>query len=233
MKRKLLIGVTAIALLLSAYTGYAFFSTRGLQIYLMGTKMGAIFAGSWQYTLLAAIALWVPGIVVLVRNVSKLRRKKTTAAVGGPTEELPSGEVAGGTGLIEPKKGTVRQTEPLVPVGSSMHTTPLVDTKGTDKITELLAPKEGRETELLDPGGEGGNVTELLETPKGSDPIPHPSPQAQGVTEILMPEPDKAAGHGEKKESGLSRPQFCPNCGNLVTGKKFCSRCGTKIYKEV
>ena len=73
MKRKLFAASLVLALLASVYTAYAFSATRGLQIYLMGTGIGAVFAISWQITIFAAILLWVPGVVKLVRL---LRRRK-------------------------------------------------------------------------------------------------------------------------------------------------------------
>jgi len=198
MKRKLLVGISVFALLLSAYTCYAYFTTRGLQIYLMGTKIGAILAGTWQYTLLAAILLWIPGTVVLLRYIIKLCSKKASMAVEEQTEMIPRGEAAGGTESLEPTKDDIDKTEPLAPkVGSAAE-------------TKLLVSDDKGETELLEPR-------------KGSRPGLDVVAQDAEGTEILPPEPD------DGKEADPVPPKYCPNCGNLVTGKKFCARCGTKI----
>lgn len=206
MKRKLLAGISVFAFLLSAYTCYAYFTTRGLQIYLMGTKMGAILAGSWQYTLLAAILLWMPGIVALFRYITKLRSKKAAMTAGKQTEITPGEEAAGGTELLEPAKGDADTTELLVPK------------VGSEAETELLISDKKGETELLEPRrGSGPELGVVLQETEG--------------TEILPPEPPdgKVSAHTEKKEADSVSPKYCPNCGNLVTGKKFCARCGTKV----
>ena len=69
MKRKLLTALLALALLASAYTAYACLATRGMRVYLMGTGLGAVLAGSWQFTLLAAVILWR----CLSKNLAKRR----------------------------------------------------------------------------------------------------------------------------------------------------------------
>ena len=92
MKRKLFAAVLVLALLVSGYTLYAYLSTRGLRVYLMGTQMGAVLAGSWQFTFLAAVVLWSPGVVALVRKAAGLRgRKMAPGQAEDATEILQQG----------------------------------------------------------------------------------------------------------------------------------------------
>ena len=69
MKRKLFAISLVLALLASAYAAYACLSTRGIRVYLMGTRMGAVLAGTWQLALLAAVILWIPAAITLIRKV--------------------------------------------------------------------------------------------------------------------------------------------------------------------
>lgn len=80
MKRKVLAVSAVLAALLTAYTAYAYLATRGLRVYLIGTRLGGILASSWQITLLAALLLWIPGAAVLIRKVSGRRGDATKAA---------------------------------------------------------------------------------------------------------------------------------------------------------
>lgn len=114
MKRKLLAVLSALALLASVYTAYAYLSTRGVQIYLMGTRMGAVLAGTWQLALLLAVILWAPGMIVLLRKLSELRQRRTASAEAQISAEvLADGEEE--TELLKPRTGAEAETELLEP----------------------------------------------------------------------------------------------------------------------
>ena len=83
MKKKLLLVAVVLALVASGYTAYAYFATRGVAVYLLGTQRGAVLAGSWQGTLLLAVALWIPGAVALVRKLRGRGKAPAPAAEGG------------------------------------------------------------------------------------------------------------------------------------------------------
>ena len=112
MKRKLFAAVLVLALLVSGYTLYAYLSTRGLRVYLMGTQMGAVLAGSWQFTFLAAVVLWSPGVVALVRKAAGLRgRKMAPGQAEDATEILQQGGMEA-TERLEPRKGETDAADP-------------------------------------------------------------------------------------------------------------------------
>lgn len=113
MKRKLFAITLALALLTSAYTAWACFSTRGLRVYLMGTQMGAVFAGTWQYTFLAAAVLWIPGAAVLLRRIGALKRRRAASPQSRIATEIISDELEA-TELLEPR-GSEEETELLEP----------------------------------------------------------------------------------------------------------------------
>lgn len=196
MKRKLFAAALVLALLTSAYTGYAYLSTRGLRIYLMGTRMGRILACSWQFALLAAIVFWIPGGVALVRKIAGPHRRRAAAAEGqGPTEIL--GEDTKTAPTLEPRKGGAGAAGPAKPQRGGKTTAPLFGRQktagpnsrevGEPEPTELLEPQKGgmEATELLEPQKDGMEPTELLEPQKGG----------MEVTELLEPrEPDKSKG---------------------------------------
>ena len=198
MKRKLFAASLVLALLASVYTAYAFSATRGLQIYLMGTGIGAVFAISWQITIFAAILLWVPGVVKLVRL---LRRRK---------EAVPAQTVstAGATKLLKPRKGEGGKTLPLFGKRPAQRQTPepteLLDqrpdgleaTEILDRETELLEPRKPapeEETELLTPrapaqespsGPAGEGEEAILESRR-----PAEAPAAEATELLTAPEP--------------------------------------------
>ena len=206
MKRKLLVITLAAALLAAVYTIFAYLSTRGLQIYLMGTRKGAVLAGTWQIALLADILLWIPGAAALIRKI-KGRRKapgvKERMEASAPNTQDPT---------EQPEKGETEETELLEP------------RRGETEETELLEPRRGEteETELLEPRKGEAEETELLEPCAGDD------------DETTVPEPEKAESEKPQpqrpaaKAAGKGTVQFCPNCGAPVAGKKFCPKCGTK-----
>lgn len=198
MKRKLFAATLLLALLVSAYTAYACWSTRGLRVYLMGTKMGAILAGSWQITLLAAVALWIPGIVILIRKATNLRRKPSAfPQAAEPTEILQ--EDTGTTERLEPRKGSIdvaasqnsgkKKTVPLFGAKRAKQSgkagTSGIDTAEPTELldhdveaTELLEPRRGSDdaTELLEPRRGSGDATELLEPRQESELVQSDAP---------------------------------------------------------
>ena len=206
MKRKLLVITLAAALLAAVYTIFAYLSTRGLQIYLMGTRKGAVLAGTWQIALLADILLWIPGAAALIRKI-KGRRKapgvKERMEASAPNTQDPT---------EQPEKGETEETELLEP------------RRGETEETELLEPRRGEteETELLEPRRGETEETVLLEPCAGDDDettVPEPE-----KSESEKPQPQRPAA----KAAGKGTVQFCPNCGAPVAGKKFCPKCGTK-----
>ena len=219
MKRKLLVITLAAALLAAVYTIFAYLSTRGLQIYLMGTRKGAVLAGTWQIALLADILLWIPGAAALIRKIKgrrktpgvKERVEASAPNTQDPTEQPEKGETEE-TELLEPRRGEAEETELLEP------------RRGETEEMELLEPRRGEteETELLEPRRGETEETVLLEPCAGDDDettVPEPE-----KSEPEKPQPERPAA----KAAGKGTVQFCPNCGAPVTGKKFCPKCGTK-----
>jgi len=204
MKRKLFAASLVLALLVSAYTAYACLSTRGLRVYLMGTGMGAVFTGTWQLTLLAAVILWIPGAVVLLRKVRGLRRRGAVSPEAQSAAETVAGE-GEETELLKPQRGE-EETE-------------LLETRRGEEETELLKPQRGEEeTELLEPQRDTEKETELLES--GTDG--QETEPVFKAGEISGEEPAAPV----QAETAL---RVCPNCGHPVSGKKFCARCGTRV----
>lgn len=120
MKRKLFVISLVLALLVSAYTAYACLSTRGLRVYLMGTQMGAVFAGTWQFTLLTAVILWIPVAIVLIRKVQGLRRRGPAPVESQiPTEIMADEEDPEATKLLELQGSAEEATELLEPQKSA------------------------------------------------------------------------------------------------------------------
>ena len=228
MKRKLFIITLVLALLLSAYTAYACLSTRGLRVYLMGTQSGAILAGTWQFSLLAAIVLWIPGVVTLLRKASGLRRHTVASTELQPSMEdtveeeypdaagplQPRGAVEKKTRLLRPRRGADQKTEPIQPQKDVERVTePVQPRRSADQKTEPIQPRKGAErvTEPVQPRRSADQKTEPIQPRKG----------AEQVTEPIQPQ--------RSVEQKTEPPQVCPNCGHPVTGKKFCAKCGTKI----
>ena len=232
MKRKLLVITLAAALLAAVYTIFAYLSTRGLQIYLMGTRKGAVLAGTWQIALLADILLWIPGAAALIRKIKgrrktpgvKERVEASAPNTQDPTEQPEKGETEE-TELLEPRRGEAEETELLEP------------RRGETEETELLEPRRGgtEETELLEPRRGGTEETELLEPRRGEmEETVLLEPCAGDDDETTVPEPEKSEPEKPQPErpaakaAGKGTVQFCPNCGAPVAGKKFCPKCGTK-----
>ena len=232
MKRKLLVITLAAALLAAVYTIFAYLSTRGLQIYLMGTRKGAVLAGTWQIALLADILLWIPGAAALIRKIKgrrkapgvKERMEASAPNTQDPTEQPEKGETEE-TELLEQRRGETEETELLEPRRGETEETELLEPrKGEAEETELLEPRRGEteETELLEPRRGETEETVLLEPCAGDDDettVPEPE-----KSEPEKPQPERPAA----KAAGKGTVQFCPNCGAPVTGKKFCPKCGTK-----
>ena len=219
MKRKLLVITLAAALLAAVYTIFAYLSTRGLQIYLMGTRKGAVLAGTWQIALLADILLWIPGAAALIRKIKGCRKApgvKERMEASAPNTQDPT---------EQPEKGGTEETELLEPRRGEMEETELLEPRrGETEETELLEPRRGEteETELLEPRRGETEETELLEPCAGDDDettVPEPE-----KSEPEKPQPERPAA----KAAGKGTVQFCPNCGAPVAGKKFCPKCGKK-----
>lgn len=239
MKRKLLAILSALAAMVTAYTVFACLSTRGVRVYLMGTRMGAVLAGSWQYTLLAAVVLWMPGAVVLVRAAVKWRQRRAARKVpaqapadGGKVETPPEPRkgVKEPAGLLKPKKGTKDATELLEPKKGTGDDTELLEPKKRAKETAgFFEPQKGVEaaTELLEPKKGTEDATELLEPKKGAEAVLEPRKGTENDTELLTPQ--EAAAEPQERAEPSAGPAFCPNCGYPVSGKRFCAKCGTKV----
>ena len=191
MKRKLLVITLAAALLAAVYTIFAYLSTRGLQIYLMGTRKGAVLAGTWQIALLADILLWIPGAAALIRKI-KGRRKtpgvKERVEASAPNTQDPT---------EQPEKGETEETELLEP------------RRGEAEETELLEPRRGEmeETVLLEPCAGDDDETTVPEPEKSEPEKPQPERPAA-----------KAAGKGTVQfcpncGAPVTGKKFCPKCG--------------------
>ena len=191
MKRKLLVITLAAALLAAVYTIFAYLSTRGLQIYLMGTRKGAVLAGTWQIALLADILLWIPGAAALIRKI-KGRRKtpgvKERVEASAPNTQDPT---------EQPEKGETEETELLEP------------RRGETEETELLEPRRGEteETVLLEPCAGDDDETTVPEPEKSESEKPQPQRPAA-----------KAAGKGTVQfcpncGAPVAGKKFCPKCG--------------------
>lgn len=214
MKRKLFAVCTVLALAASGYAAFACLSTRGVRVYLMGTRMGSILAGTWQPALLLAVVLWVPAVVAAIR---KLRgRRKAPGKEQLPTEPLKEKKK---TDRLEPRRGT-EEPELLEPRKGREETETMEPAGGTEEETALLEPRgaAGEETELLEPRGAAREETESLASPVAAEREEPARPERDGGEESVKP-PVLI-----RKEQ-----RVCPNCGHHVSGKRFCAKCGTKV----
>ncbi len=221
MKKKLFLAAVLLAALATGYTAWAYFSTRGVAVYLLGTRMGAILAGSWQWTLLAAVLLWIPGAAVLVRRLRRRGQKAAPAAKSAPDvpPAVPSGS------RIPPRKGTVGTgtgtIPPKAPQQPPVQPAPAADAGATAVLpsaaaTEVLPPEEDA-TQILPPEGE---ATEIL--PPEADATQVLPPEGEPTQPLPSAEPPAPA-------AGQEDGAVCPVCGNRVSGGRFCTRCGAKL----
>lgn len=192
MKRKLFAASLVLALLVSAYTAYACLSTRGLRVYLMGTGMGAVFTGTWQLTFLAAVILWIPGAVVLLRKVRGLRRRGAVSPEAQSAAEAVAGE-GEETELLKPQRGE-EETE-------------LLETRRGEEETELLEPQRDteKETELLESGMDGQETEPVFKAGEISGEEPAAPVQAETALRVCP-----NCGHP------VSGKKFCARCGTRV-----------------
>lgn len=192
MKRKLFAASLVLALLVSAYTAYACLSTRGLRVYLMGTGMGAVFTGTWQLTFLAAVILWIPGAVVLLRKVRGLRRRGAVSPEAQSAAETVAGE-GEETELLKPQRGE-EETE-------------LLETRRGEEETELLEPQRDteKETELLESGTDGQETEPVFKAGEISGEEPAAPVQAETALRVCP-----NCGHP------VSGKKFCARCGTRV-----------------
>ena len=63
MRKKISIILLALGAAAAMYSLVACMLTRGLSIYRLGTKLGAVLAGSWQYTTAAAVVLIAAAVI--------------------------------------------------------------------------------------------------------------------------------------------------------------------------
>ena len=152
MKRKLFAISLVLALLASAYAAYACLSTRGIRVYLMGTRMGAVLAGTWQLALLAAVILWIPAAITLIRKVRGMRRHSPV-----PTEDQTATEIVA-------DEEDPEATELLEPRGSA------------GEATELLEPQESAEKEM----GLPKPVKDATDAVFAESPVKRPAAPARG-----------------------------------------------------
>ena len=165
----------------------------------LGTGLGAVLAGSWQFTLLAAVILWLPCLALSVGKVRGLRKKK---AVSSTAETQETGEALEPTELIEPRGGASDETE-LLEETDLLEATDA--TESPDLLIEPRKPLDQAETEI---------VLELEPTEPLSLIKPEESPAEEAETESPAPK---------------TPPLVCPNCGHPVAGKRFCAKCGTRV----
>lgn len=249
MKRKLFAAVLVLALLVSGYTLYAYLSTRGLRVYLMGTQMGAVLAGSWQFTFLAAVVLWSPGVVALVRKAAGLRgRKMAPGQAEDATEILQQGGMEA-TERLEPRKGEadaagnrgIRKRKKAAQAlrETAAATEPDGGSNGPLAPTELLEPRRGsvEATEILEPDGDG----ELPLTPPGTAGTPSESEKGSDMSEIgaateLMEEPPVREPMPEEKGEAIPFPAGQVYQGEKITAApprptapRLCPHCGHPV----
>ena len=152
-----------LALLATSYTLYAFLSTRGVNIYLMGTQRGAFLASTWQIGLLIAVVLWLPWVIRLLRRVSRGKAAQRGAA---GTVTLPNGQVVNTQTLIEPRQGT---GVPAAPVVTQTQDLAGMEAAAQRKDSEQTLD-QWEETELL-PMEDLQNLTPYREMAKASAPV--------------------------------------------------------------
>ena len=189
MKRKLFAISLVLALLASAYAAYACLSTRGIRVYLMGTRMGAVLAGTWQLALLAAVILWIPAAITLIRKVRGMRRHSPV-----PTEDQTATEIVA-------DEEDPEATELLEPRGSAREATELLEPRGSaGEATELLGPQESAEKEM----GLPKPVKDATDAVFAESPVKRPAAPARGEpSQRFCPN----CGHP------VSGKRFCARCG--------------------
>ena len=194
MRKKLLLAAVVLALVASGYTAYAYFATRGVAVYLLGTQRGAVLAGSWQGTLLLAVVLWIPGAVALVR---KLRgRGKAPAPAAGVT--VSPAATAPATARIPPRKGT---TQP--PVSAAAAPAP------------AGKPAAGYDPTAVLPRPEGTPAAPAPESTEGPPPDRNGAPGAAAParTEEPAAQPAEPLRFCPMCGSRIAGGRFCERCG--------------------
>ena len=200
MKRKLSLAALILMAALAVYSAAAWWMLRGAGAYRMGTSMGSILAGSWQYTALAALLLFLVLAVqaqnqpVQARERAGLLRKKKGAA---PAAQSGKVSPAAGTvpmaqgGKIPPAAGTVPmpQGDKIPPAGG---TVPMPQEPSALSAADTVPMSQG---DKIPPAG--GTVTMPQEPP---------APPA------------------------VPAPRVCPGCGTpYEDGQAFCAQCGTAL----
>ena len=209
MKKKLLLVNIILALAVSGYTAYAWGSTRGLRVSLMGQWL----ASTWQLTLLAAAVLWLPTVIVLLRGLSRLRTKK----------------LAGDTQAFQPEPARTNVVSDAYGAPVAGEGEPFQPTKVAELIPPA-APAEGTAPLSSDVSAWTAEPIPPAEPAEGTAPLSSDAP-ADGT--VLLPPDASAEGTVPLSPDAEQIPQvkkarFCAKCGKPITGR-FCARCGAKV----
>lgn len=240
MKRKLLYVDIGLAALATVFSIAAYMYTRGVDIYVITTKLGSVLVIAWQIAALAALVLWLPPIIAGLRRLDRVKSTGAVSPVGAETQ--------GDTNTpIKPRKGTREKgagktgtlIKPRGPAADTEKTEPVAKHAGDRTSGVFGAVETGAEapTELLNDLSDA--ATELVDGPSNESPVPPTETPAQPVS---VPETQNAAfpavpgldSAPVEKEAPFAsvRPDgrvFCSMCGTEVTGKKFCPQCGKKV----
>lgn len=201
MKRKLSLAALILMAALAVYSAAAWWMLRGAGAYRMGTSMGSILAGSWQYTALAALLLF---LVLAVPRLLRLLRRRP-GAVQAQTQPVQARERSG---LLKKKKGAA----PAAQSGKVSPAAGTVPMPQGDKIPPaggtVPMPQEPSALSAADtvPMSQGDKIPPA----GGTVPMPQepPAPPAG-------PAPRVCPGCGTPYEDGQA---FCAQCGTALKG---------------
>lgn len=230
-----------LLVLTGAYTIAAYFMTRGLGIYRLGTTVGTILANSWQYTGFAALILLTVTLISLIGTRRTASRKIKTAAPQAadagmmpeqPEIEQPKQKKRRGKGKT-PEQGKIAPAQPES-VGKIQPNRPAA--QETLPMPEDMATQTMPMENAVQMPETGATMPMPMEDPVMAAPVepaatmPMPVFEEPGATmpmpmaeeSVTMPMPDDAMV--------LTGEPVCPRCGAAVKASaKFCGKCGMKL----
>ena len=214
MKRKLSLAALILMAALAVYSAAAWWMLRGAGAYRMGTSMGSILAGSWQYTALAALLLFL--VLAIPRLLRLLRRRP--GAVQAQNQPVQARERSG---LLKKKKGAA----PAAQSGKVSPAAGTVPMAQGGKIPPAAGTVPMPQGDKIPPAG-------------GTVPMPQEPSALSAADTVPMSQGDKISPAGgtvpmpqEPPAPPVGpAPRVCPGCGTpYEDGQAFCAQCGTAL----